>query len=423
MYRVGFGDCFLLSFEYGQQLGDGRAERHVLIDCGTTRRAPDGPTLTDVAEQIRADTGGVLDVLVVTHRHKDHLAGFGEPKPAKVFDSLAPRFVVRPWTDNPAADPDATEPVGLDDASRRFVASLRHGQDAAALIGRALTDERPALHRELARLALDEIANKAAVERLERYASRTDVEYLAFGDESRIPDYVPGVGVDVLGPPTVAQWPDVTTQRSNDPDEFWMLSRQLVDSGFAERGIDPADPDRWTALLEDGGGTARWLVERLDDQRMASVLRIVRTFDDALNNTSLILLFRAGGKRLLFSGDAQIENWSYALTGAANTEAIRDELEQVDLYKVGHHGSRNATPRSLFKLWTAPTTAERPMTALMSTLPGVHGDTAATRVPRATLVTALRERMHLLTTSELGPDEAVVHVSASTSGRTGFRRQ
>ena len=31
-YQVGFGDCFLLSFEYG------RGERHLLIDFGSTRQ-------------------------------------------------------------------------------------------------------------------------------------------------------------------------------------------------------------------------------------------------------------------------------------------------------------------------------------------------------------------------------------------------
>lgn len=71
--------------------------------------------------------------------------------------------------------------------------------------------------------------------------------------------------------------------------------------------------------------------------------------DDQLNNTSLILLFSVEGdggtKRMLFGGDAQIENWEYALK-LADVEANRVLLRDVDLYKVGHHGSRNATPRT-----------------------------------------------------------------------------
>jgi hypothetical protein len=32
-----------------------------------------------------------------------------------------------------------------------------------------------------------------------------------------------------------------------------------------------------------------------------------------MNDTSVILLFEIGTKRLLFRGDAQLETWSYAL--------------------------------------------------------------------------------------------------------------
>ena len=42
--------------------------------------------------------------------------------------------------------------------------------------------------------------------------------------------------------------------------------------------------------------------------------------DKVLNNTSLILLFHIGETTLLFPGDAQIENWSYALFDAPNRD-------------------------------------------------------------------------------------------------------
>ena len=58
-------------------------------------------------------------------------------------------------------------------------------------------------------------------------------------------------------------------------------------------------------------------------QRLNSLLRIVRILDDVLNNTSVILLFDVPGTkplRLLFPGDAQIENWEYAIKFAAAQE-------------------------------------------------------------------------------------------------------
>jgi L-ascorbate metabolism protein UlaG (beta-lactamase superfamily) len=436
MYRVGFGDCFLLTFDYRRALPDGRRQRHVLVDCGTTRQDPDGPTMADVAGLITEHCGGKLDVLVVTHRHSDHLSAFQVTDTAKMMDGLKPDLVVRPWTDDPTAAIDATGPVALDDASRRYVASLRAGQDAAGLVGHALkadganghhalNGDSGALRGELARLALDQVANQAAIARLEGYAQAAKGAYVAFGGDTGIEQLVPGVEVEVLGPPTVAQWPEVTNQRSDDPDEFWMLSRNLVEKGFGETGLDPADPRRWDVLLgDDRIGPARWLLERLDDQRVGSLLRIVRTFDGAINNTSLILLLKVGDRRLLFSGDAQIENWSYVLAsdGAENGAALREELSRLDLYKVGHHGSRNATPRSLFNLWTKQGEREHPMVALMSTLDGVHGKRPSTAVPRATLVNALRGRTQLFTTDELADGETHVHVSAVTNRDEAFSR-
>jgi hypothetical protein len=161
-------------------------------------------------------------------------------------------------------------------------------------------------------------------------------------------------------------------------------------------------------------GPVSWLVTRLQRQQLASLLRIVRTVDDALNNPSVILLIDAGEKRLLFPGDAQIENWSWALGEAPESASLRQLLEQVDLYKVGHHGSRNATPRSLFRLW-GDDPSGRAMVALMSTMAGVHGRSEATRVPRATLVAALERRMTLLTTDGLPAGNDFIEVGASTA--------
>ena len=64
----------------------------------------------------------------------------------------------------------------------------------------------------------------------------------------------------------------------------------------------------------------RWFTKRLNTIRGDELLEIVRALDQAMNNTSLILLFEVGAKKLLFSGDAQIENWLYALKAAPDAE-------------------------------------------------------------------------------------------------------
>jgi hypothetical protein len=92
---------------------------------------------------------------------------------------------------------------------------------------------------------------------------------------------------------------------------------------------------------------ARWLVYHARMTRGEQLLQIVRSLDQEMNNTSVILLFQIGKKKLLFPGDAQIENWQFAL----QQKKYRSLLSSVNLYKVGHHGSRNATPKSLWKLF------------------------------------------------------------------------
>jgi len=151
MYQVGFGDCFLLSFEYA---GQAEPARHILIDFGTRQLAA-GLDLADVAGEIDARTGGGPDVVVLSHRHQDHMSGFGGSGTDAVVGRWKPRLVVRSWTEDPAAPADqfnlvpAGDPGSLSAAVRKLAddPALRASLGAAArrrVSGRtwsALTDE------------------------------------------------------------------------------------------------------------------------------------------------------------------------------------------------------------------------------------------------------------------------------------------
>ena len=73
MYRVGFGDFFLMSVP----AADG-GMAHVLIDCGV--HAHDLGVIDDAVTQLKADTGGKLALIIMTHRHADHISGFGSAR-------------------------------------------------------------------------------------------------------------------------------------------------------------------------------------------------------------------------------------------------------------------------------------------------------------------------------------------------------
>jgi beta-lactamase superfamily II metal-dependent hydrolase len=76
--------------------------------------------------------------------------------------------------------------------------------------------------------------------------------------------------------------------------------------------------------------------------------------NNATNNASIVLAFELskGGKVLLFAGDAQAGNWrswSDADFDDAGTKiTTKDLLSRTVLYKVGHHGSHNATLNGTF---------------------------------------------------------------------------
>ena len=79
MYRVGFGDFFLLTVPIGRN-----DERHILIDCGV--HAVDLGSIQDAVKQMAADCGKHLSLVIMTHRHADHISGFA--KCADVFSQI-----------------------------------------------------------------------------------------------------------------------------------------------------------------------------------------------------------------------------------------------------------------------------------------------------------------------------------------------
>ena len=95
---------------------------------------------------------------------------------------------------------------------------------------------------------------------------------------------------------------------------------------------------------------------RIDDDWLDSAGELALKINSMTNNTSLVLAFELNDsnppKVLLFVGDAQVGNWlSWPAVpcgdGTAGKEKItgQDLLRRTVFYKVGHHGSRNATLR------------------------------------------------------------------------------
>jgi hypothetical protein len=398
-YGVGFGDCFLLTFHYAGKTGN----RHVLIDFGTTQKPPKGAKnlMMDIADDITKMTAGHLDVLVATHRHTDHVSGFATKKGKGTGDKIAalkPSMVIQPWTERP-------------DAPRKWKGGK--GVNAALTSALALMDTvaqftfdeskhlRKDLREEVQFLAADALENKLAVQNLAKMGRAGKAMYVSYGTKLALGRLLPGVKVRVLGPPTLAQKADVVNQKATNKDEYWHFhsSWQLRADTSALRSGASLFPRAETYAASEVPPEARWFIGRLRAARGDQLLRIVRAMDGALNNTSVILLMQAGKKKFLFPGDAQWENWEYAL------QRDKGDLKNVDVYKVGHHGSLNATPKTLWNLFTKRgNRAKRArLTTLLSTRSNSkHGHRETrTEVPRESLITQLRARSTFRSTQEL----------------------
>jgi hypothetical protein len=405
-YQVGFGDCLLLTITYTDAPAGDPTQRHLLVDFGAKVLAKGVPRMADLASVIAEHCGGHLDAVVATHRHQDHLRGFGDSKAKELLHPLQPALIIRPWTDAPAdrrqgaaddLDPDSTAFLGLLDTLAEHGNAVREqfALDRRVLAGRA---------RELSELG---VSNVDALAMLDAWVPADRTRFVRAGETIADDPALPGVTIEVLGPPTLKQVPGMGSFAS-DSSAYWLgMTREAVLAPeIRATTVDEELRAKQTVAQPWGLGRAAWLIDHLHDSGLRQVLEIVEGFDDVLSNTSLILLVTVGERTLLFAGDAQVAGWSYTLdralgqNGKRADRGLRARLSRVDVYKVGHHGGRKATPKRLVGLWKG----RKDLHSVLSTREGTYGTTTEGKVPDRGLVDALAALGQLHTTQQLPPE-------------------
>ncbi|MDK1490357.1 MBL fold metallo-hydrolase [Sinorhizobium sp. 7-81] len=399
MYRQGHGDCFLLA----TPKADG-SPFYMLIDCGlwTNSEVKPEQTIDKVIADIAEATGNRLDLVLVTHEHMDHVNGFAAKDPATrkpCFDAIEIGELWLAWTeddDDPFANSlrerfhdtllalmGADERLdragfGVHSPNRtmlRDLLSFETGEDAADELRERLKEVRrrhPALSaRRQGALAIEGITNKRAIKYLRGRIAGDPVFLRPDHEPYQLPG-VEGVCVYALGPPRDVEL--LLSLEPQDEEEFRLSAdgptlsllaatvegdpesaRRSFDPrfGISRRDVERSRDKFLKAFFVDHygakgkSGPTGW--RQIDNDWLESAETLALRLNDEVNNTSLVIAIelRGTGKVLLFTGDAQRGNWiSWAplkWTVDGRTVTARDLLGRTVLYKVGHHGSHNAT--------------------------------------------------------------------------------
>ncbi|HWD29650.1 MAG TPA: hypothetical protein VG387_20930 [Rhizomicrobium sp.] len=385
MYRVGFGDFFLV------RVPSADGDKFILIDCGVHH--VDIKSMPAAAQQMAQDCGNKLALLIMTHRHADHISGFGSC--AAIFKQFEVERVWMSWFEEPTNKAAMAFQAGL------TASALRAGQALTLrLAAKGGVDDETEQLLAMAQNATGGMAaaggttpNQTALNVLHGgFKNKPAYDYYIAGDTPALPDSLIAAGLtaQIIGPPS-----DLTLvkQMTNKAQQYLDADRSDDDAPAPPRPPFPAAfraaADAYPPQAFHFYDAAR-IVQLIDEVQPDLLAAQARAADSTLNNQSLMVHFAFAGKNLLFVGDAQWGNWENFLYGGAYsagrtalTAKAKALLGAIDFYKVGHHGSANATPIDAVKAMRDGCAGM--CSTQIDAYPGV---------PRGPLLTALSTMMH-----------------------------
>jgi hypothetical protein len=388
MFRQGHGDCFLIAMPRE----GGGAPYYVLIDCGMKPGSQafldHKKPLREMVREVHAACGGTIDLAILTHEHQDHLNGIWSAANAPFADfDIKEAWVA--WTEDPDNDLANEMRENHRDTLLGVIAARRQLAAVAGVDDRSVNRIDQLLGLELGGDAesnsLDELL--AAAEDPEKSVNKQGLKlvkdkasanrgcfYLTPGGEPLALEGSAGVRAFILGPPENA---DLIADEDPKGDEAFPRDHSFsFGEAVRQANGQPVSPFRrqygvpMKEVLADGSpffsarygkddegkddsdgvkvaANAPW--RRIDGDWLYSAETLALKLNTGINNTSLVVAFElpVSKKVLFFAADAQRGNWvswkDVTFQDGAETVTARELMARTVLYKVGHHGSHNAT--------------------------------------------------------------------------------
>src|SRR5215472_6046121 len=229
MYRVGFGDFFLLT------VPGKNGPAHILIDCGV--HAANIGSIDKCVKDMMRETSNHLALVILTHYHADHMSGF-----ASNYDDFARFDVGAVWITN-RLDPDNPD-------SSKFMAQLTTvAQQLQLQLGAREDDAGVEAHHKVENaLGVSENggggSNAKALKLLQSgFKNKPPVYYYQGGDTPVLPDELKGIiTAEILGPSPKDSGGEFAA--SDNKTEQYLAA--LGDNGVPNiTKIQPFDSRRW----------------------------------------------------------------------------------------------------------------------------------------------------------------------------------
>ncbi|WP_442587222.1 hypothetical protein ACSBL2_14365 [Pedobacter sp. AW31-3R] len=381
MYKMGTGDCFVIRF-----FSDTEVTFKMMIDCGTWQGKKE--KLIPYIEDLKKHVSGSVDVLVITHEHKDHVYVFEACKELFVDDFTVGQIWMG-WTEDEKGKEASQWLKDYGDQKKALAKAANKLEEATE---RALGDplalnDQHYKHilgmRSFFRDAINGIADLqfdgergnyvgmlGGMKVVKELIAKDNIKYFKPGEIFSNIEKATGLKFYILGPPE--KWEEVK-QESGGKGESYQHNKDFIPTdAFAAAALHMDSTGNKESLLtfdhkyESAAAGMReenhpynlpgneW--RKIDNDWLNSAGALALRVNSMTNNLSLAFAieFEDSGRIMLFPGDAEYGSWaSWHRIDWGNSSPVKDKpltqhlLHQTVFYKVAHHLSHNGTAERL----------------------------------------------------------------------------